>query len=213
MDEKKRPGVFASDDERALASRRDRSRTPAQGVPIHTPAPEDFTPVGDVMPLAHDEATRILLARVWQHTANMEMRMLAALGQTENGRLRADLDATTARIDEHLVDVCEAIADIHGKSGTNGKLGELRRRVDAWTSKMWWLVTVLVGALGTAAVKLVLVTRAFDAVEAKSTYAEQQVKVLQAQVMTLQAAVISRSVLDGRVPGPSLVPATEPGKD
>jgi hypothetical protein len=210
-DRDKKSGVFESGEDRAAAEldRRRRAKALAHGVPVHTPVPDDFTPVSDVLPIAHDEAMRVLLARIWQHTANSEMRMLAAVNRTDAGQLRADFDDL-----EHAHNrIVERITDATGKSGDNGKLGELKRRVDAWTSKMWWGVTVLVGGLGAAAVKLVFVVRAFDAVEARSIASEQHIKLLQAQVMTLQAAALSRPRARHVEPGPTTEPAHEPGKD
>lgn len=198
-DRPKRPGVFADDDERATigADRRRRVHTPAAGVPIHAPEPDDFTPVGSVLPLAEDEGMRIMLAKIWQHTANSEMRLLAAISRTEGSTLRLELDEL-ANAHNLLV---ERITDATGKSGDNGKLGELRRIVAEMKTRTWWLITFLLGALGTAAIKLVIVVRAFDAVEARSVANVDQIKILQAQVMTLQAAAISRGAHRERPPG------------
>lgn len=180
-----------TDEERALVGRAHRIHTPAHGTPIHTPDPDDFTPVGDVLHMV-PEADRIMYARLWQHTANMEMRWRDALKASETGRLREDVD-----------DLAIAVTDIHGARGTNGKLGELRRRVDALTKRAWSILTIALGGLGAAAVKLVIVTRAFDATEARARHNEVQVQLLQAQVATLQTALIARRYR----------PTIEPGKD
>lgn len=178
-----------SDDDRALAGQR--WRTPPHGVPVHVPEPDDFTPVGDVMPLAGgDEALRIMLARIWQHTANMEMRLKSQLAESEAGRLHYEIDRLHT-----------AITDIRGEHGTNGKLGEIRRRVDALTSWARSIVMLALGGIGAAAIKLVMVTRAFDAVAADASHARDEIRILQAQVMTLQTALIARRFR----------PAVEPG--
>lgn len=207
--DKKRPGTFMGDDERALEGleRRRRVVTPVHGVPVDefdddqpTPPPQDVNKLIKVLwPLRH--------ADEWLTEVSSD---IAAL------KVRADhLEEMSGGLDD-IGRLQERITDATGKSGDNGKLGELRRRVDAWTSKMWWFITALVGMVGTAAVKLVLVTRAFDAVEADARQALEQTKILQVQVMTLQAAAISRS-RSGRgdrveAPGSSDVPAA-PGKD
>ncbi len=209
----KRPGVFASDDERAQAElerqearrrERERTQTPAHGVPIYTPEADDFTPITDILAIAEDEHERELIKRIMYKFRNSEARQQKRIEQTEGGQLRAAIDAIEHRQDKQA----ERITDISGKSGDNGKLGELRRRVDAWTSKMWWFVTALVGMLSTAAVKLVLVTRAFDAVEARSVHnaelikrQDNEISLLRAEVMAERAARISRRARDERAPG------------
>lgn len=212
-----------SDEERATIGRehRDRVQAPPQGVPIHASEPDDFTPVGDVMPLAHDEGARILLVRVWQHTANMEMRLLAALKQTDGGVLRAEVDSVSQRLEQHLAEVREAITDIHGASGTNGKLGELKRRVDGLeadtnrrvdglSSKAWKILTTMLGGIAVAVTKLVFVVRAFDAVEARALHSEQRVVLLEAQVLQIQQALLTRRYRTAPDPSPPAEPARNP---
>lgn len=209
-DNPKRPGSM-SDVDRALHSRESR-RSPALGVPIVNAATiaqieelneietnlaaeadefdEQFTPVQDVLTLARTSQDQNLVFALWRHSANQELRFRRTRNRSAETKLRRDID-----------DNAKAITDIHGAAGTNGKLGELRRRVDGLSSKAWWLFTALVGALGAAAVKLVIVVRAFDSVEALATHNAQQIQLLQAQVMTLQTALITR-----------YRPAEEPGK-
>lgn len=212
--DKKRPGTMSGEDRDAAALARIRARidTPHGGVPILAIDSDDFTPVG--VAIEHLEKAidltdreRLLIELGWKHSANQEMRSRKRVELTEGGQLRAELDEVSRVVATHA----ERITDATGKSGDNGKLGELKRRVDAWTSKTWWLVTALLGALGTAAIKLVLVTRAFDAVESRSVANAEQLKILQAQVMTLQAAAISRGARRSseHPPGPVLEPRAE----
>jgi hypothetical protein len=226
-DKKRPPGVFASDDERAQLSRKDRqrARTQPEGHPVEITQlarltkieteleeeaddfDEQFTPVREVLALARTPEDRAMVIGLWSHSANQELRFRRTRNRSSEQTFRKDLD----RLEAAHNTLVERITDATGKGGDNGKLGELKRRVDAWTSKMWWFVTVLVGALGTAATKLVFVTRAFDAVEARSIASADQIKILQAQVMTLQAAALSRRSHRGE-PGPTSEPAT-PGRD
>lgn len=194
-DRPKRPGTM-TDDERALIGRSRRVQTPPHGVAI-AEFDDDFTPVGVVMArieeaMSLDERDRMLVHLFWQHTANMELRGRRRLDETEAGKLRHDLDETRT-----------AITDIRGQHGNNGKLGELRRRVDALTKWARSIIMVALGGLGAAAIKLVIVTRTFDAVEARARHNEQQIHILQTQVATLQAALIARRFR----------PLIEPGKE
>ncbi len=218
--ERDKRGVFESDDDRALKRERQRATTRPEGVPIEVSVlakqmeelgliesaiaseaddyDDEFTPVSEILPIAKTPESRAIVIQLWKHSADQELRFRRTRNRSSEQQLRNDLDSLIARVEGHS----ERIVDATGKSGDNGKLGELRRRVDAWTSKLWWCVTAAVGAIGTAAIKLVLVTRAFDAVESRSLHNAEQVKILQAQVMTLQAAAISRRAHRAE-PGPT----------
>lgn len=193
----KRPGT-QSDEDRALAElQRRRAQTPPGGVEVH--APEDRTPVTEVLDLADrmpdPEAREILrdvAAKIWNHTTNQELRHRAAIQRTEASAIRDALDEHTAADTEHHGEVMRALADIHGASGQNGKLGELRRRVDSLSKAAWLLVSVAVGGLGAAAIKLVMVVRTFDAVEARSMHSAAQLLEVQARVLRLETAAITR---------------------
>ena len=187
-----------SDADRALVGR-DRWRTPSHGVPIHTPDADDFTPVGEVMALVDrisDNETRHLIgaiiAKTWGHTRNQELRTHSAIERTEGAQIREALDEHSAADVEHHAKVVQALADIHGVSGQNGKLGELRRRVDALSSKAWWLFTAFIGGLGAAAIKLVIVVRAFDAVAATADHNTARLLEQQARILRLETAAITR---------------------
>ena len=187
----KRPGTQSDEDRAAAELQRRRAATPVGGVVIH--APEDRTPVTDVLPLAgEDESSRLMLVAVWRHIDNLEMRLLAKISATSGETHRQALDEHEATDHAHHATVTEALADIHGRSGTNGKLGELKRRVDALTRAAWLLVSVAVGGLGAAAIKLVMVVRTFDAVEARSMHSAAQLLEVQARVLRLETAAITR---------------------
>lgn len=194
----KRPGT-QSDEDRALAElQRRRAQTPPGGVEVH--APEDRTPVTEVLDLADrmpdPEAREILrdvAAKIWNHTTNQELRHRAAIQRTEASAIRDALDEHTAADTEHHGEVMRALADIHGASGQNGKLGELRRRVDSLSKAAWLLVSVAVGGLGAAAIKLVMVVRAFDAVEARGeATAARQVELID-RVLRLETEALGRN--------------------
>jgi hypothetical protein len=125
--DKKRPGTM-SDEDRALASRR--VATPGRGVelqPIHESNEDDFTPVGDVLAMTDDPELRDVITAIWRHTANVELRCRILSKSTDTAELR------------------DAIVDISGKSGSNGKLGALKERVDKAEARRWWAVTFLAG--------------------------------------------------------------------
>ena len=163
-DPPKRPGSM-SDADRALPSLR--RRTPIHGVAVavgefedeqRTPPPSDIEElIRKLWPLRHaDELLGGLSTQVTRLEGRADNLETLAGGLEEIGKHVAD-DAKTHS------DIAETLADIHGRSGSNGKLGELKRRVDALSSRAWILLTAFVGALGTALIKVVLVTRAFSA--------------------------------------------------
>lgn len=212
----KRPGTM-SDEDRALEAmeRRRRVQTPHAGVPIQDHDDDDFTPVGvaiERMEKAIDltDRERELLRLAWEHSANQEMRTRKRVELTEGGQLRADIETVA----EHVADVKEAIIDIHGASGQNGKLGELKRRVDGLTTRIWSAIGSAVASLGAAAVLIWNTSGDYHDVKAAARAANDQIKILQAQVMTLQAAAISRSSRRaGGLGATAEQPAAEPGKD
>lgn len=212
----KRPGTM-SDEDRALEAmeRRRRVQTPPHSVVIHEHDHDDFTPVGvaiERMEKAIDltDRERELLRLAWEHSANQEMRARKRVELTEGGQLRADIETVA----EHVADVKEAIIDIHGASGQNGKLGELKRRVDGLTTRIWSAIGSAVASLGAAAVLIWNTSGDYHDVKAAARAANDQIKILQAQVMTLQAAAISRgSRRAGGLGATAEQPAAEPGKD
>lgn len=143
--------------------------------------PENFTPISNVLDLAASDRERAMLTALVRKIRNSEMRTRVRVQQTEGHKLRVDVDAAHA-----------SILDISGKSGANGKLGELRRRVDVLSTRAWMLLIAAIGSIGAAAVKLVIVTRAFDAVESRTAHNTEQVAVLQAQVLNLTTALLAR---------------------
>lgn len=178
-----------SGDDRALVGRE--RRTPPSGVEIH--APEDRTPVTDVLPLAgEDESARVVLVAVWRHIDNLEMRLLARIAATSGETHRKLIDEHVAEDAETHLEITEKLTDIHGKSGTNGKLGELKRRVDAMSKALWWGACTAVGGLGAAAVKLVMVVRTFDAVEARTEATSARQLELIDRVLRLETEALRR---------------------
>lgn len=199
-DKPKRPGTFQGDIERSLAHRR--VQTPSYGVPIHTPHPDDFTPVTEILSLADRipdaesrELIRDIAAKIWQHTANMRMRSDAQYAQSD----AAEIEAIRDKLDDHET----RIVDISGAKGDNGKLGETRRGLQSLTSKAWGALAGAVGMLVTIAVLLVKVTRAFDAVEARAEHNTDIAVVSNARILALESALLARRH----------VPAVEPGKE
>jgi len=142
---------------------------------------EQFTPVAEVLALANTARERDLVLALWQHSANQELRFRRQRKLSSEGALRRDTDANT-----------KAITDIHGASGGNGKLGELRRRVDSLSKAAWWFVTAVIGGIGAAAVKLVMVVRAFDAVENTAQHNSARLLEQQARILRLETELLTR---------------------
>lgn len=142
-DERKPPRRIKTATERDLEgirarAERDQLRTPPSGVPTGEFDANDFTPVTDVLERIDDPVARDIVEVMWRHTANMELRAVQRLRETEAGRLAARVD-----------DVETAITDIRGEHGANGKLGALKDRVDKSEARRWWVITFLVGTLVT----------------------------------------------------------------
>ncbi|MGE0206015.1 MAG: hypothetical protein AB7E70_19445 [Hyphomicrobiaceae bacterium] len=203
----KRPGVFEDDEQRALREieRRRRVVTPAHGVPVDefdadqpTPPPHDVNDlIRKLWPLRHAEDW---LTEISEKLGGLDAR-------TEN------LEKLSGGLSEIGV-LRERIVDATGKSGDNGKLGELKRRVDGLTTRIWSAIGSAVASLGAAAVLIWNTSGDYHDVKAAARAANDQIKILQAQVMTLQAAAISRgSRRAGGVGATAEQPATEPGKD
>lgn len=177
MTEKKRPGTM-SDDERALIGREHRT-TPVAGTPIPQEVPvgefaeQDFTPVGDVMArieqsVVLSDRERMLMRMVWQHTANMEMR----------SRKRSDSQDTSI-LAQRIDDLETHKTDIVGADGATGQIGHLRKQLDSALGRAWWLVTVLVGGIGAAAVKLIIVGQAYGELKTKVENNARQIQLIE----------------------------------
>lgn len=201
----KRPGTM-SDEDRALAEleRRRRVITPAHGVPT-----DEF----DEQPTPPPEDVNLLIRKLWplRHADNW---LTEVSGDIQALKVRAEhLEKLAGGLTEIGV-VRERVVDISGKSGDNGKLGELKRRVDGLTTRIWSAIGSAVASLGAAAVLIWNTSGDYHDVKAAARAANDQIKILQAQVMTLQAAAISRgSRRAGGVGATAEQPATEPGKD
>lgn len=200
-DKPQRPGSMSGEDRELEAMKRRRS--PALGVPILDAATvaelvelgkveedleaeadafdDQFTPVAELLALAKTADDRNLVIGLWKHSARQELRHRRIRNRSSEHQMRKEIDELQAR----AIDTC-------GKDGTNGKLGELRRRVDALTSKAWWLFTAFVGGIGAASVKLVIVVRAFDAVEATTQQNAARLLEQQARILRLETAAITR---------------------
>lgn len=139
-DRPRRPGTM-TDDDRALIGR-DRRRASSEPAADAFDTDDDhFTPVGRIIERIEadlgDELSprerRIALA-FGRHTANMELRARKRSDSQDTALLRREID-----------DLQLAIVDIRGESGSNGKLGALKERVDKAEARKWWGVTFLAG--------------------------------------------------------------------
>ena len=95
-----------------------------------------------------------------------------------------------------------AIVDLRGESGSNGKLGNIRAELTAvkekqaaFIGRFWALVMVVLGGLVGTVIELVLIGRAYGALET-------QVADDRAALVQLQSLTFAR-----------FTPATTPGKD
>lgn len=163
--------------------------------------PDEFTPVRDVLEQIRDPEARKVVALLWEHSANQEMRARKQLEQTEGGSLRRDIEALGRDHDrlcewtsDELTALNKAIVDIRGEGGNNGKLGALKDRVDKTDSRRWWLITFLVGTIITIVTAGIAIGRWMGNVES--------------DLETLKARAQRRSA-----PAPFSQPAEMPGKD
>lgn len=171
---KKSKGVFASDEQRA--NMRHEWPAPAREMSGEIEVPERRSPEYDEEITPRPTSIRVAVDKLWAET-------------------REDVKKLDKRVDEHAL----RLVAISGEEGDNGKVGVIKGRVDALYSKLWWILTVAIGGMVGAAVKLIIVVRAFDAVESRSEHNTQKIELLQsqalqlqAQVQTLQAALIAR---------------------
>lgn len=167
------------DEERASVGR-DRRATPARGLEIADPRDRDHhTPVTDLLALIDglDEITprqlKQIVRLVWEHTTNVELRSVQRIPDEQ----------TTA---ETRREFRELQLELTGKDGKNGKIGLLREAVDRLMSRAWWFFTVFVGGIGAAAVKLLIVGRAYGELDA-------QVNSNRARLQLIEQVVFLRS--------------------
>jgi hypothetical protein len=190
----KRPGT-QSDEDRALAElQRRRVATPVGGVPVDEFEGDHRTPPpADIEELIH---------RLWP-LRKMGDDITEVSTKVTRLEVRADglekMAGGLSEIGEHVAadaavhtEIVAKLTDIHGRSGDNGKLGELRRRVDALSKAAWLVVSVAVGGIGAAAVKLIMVVRAFDAVEARGEATSARQLELIDRVLRLETEALRR---------------------
>lgn len=138
MDEKPpRRGQSQTDRDLAgIAAAKERARIAAHGVPVMLEPDEDFTPVGQILDKIADPELRDAVTAVWRHSANIELRARERAKDTDVGCLAERVGAAEL-----------AIVDIRGEHGNNGKLGEIRRRVEQMSARRWWFLTAIAGSL------------------------------------------------------------------
>lgn len=169
----KRPKSHWGDEERVTVGKA--RRTSPHGVPIVTEDrhDRDFTPVTDLLDLIEDPQQRKLFRLIWEHTANMEMRFRQRIGTEHNfAELRADFA-------NHQDECITFKVDLVGKDGTDGKIGTLRDQLHALTKRAWWLLSVAIGAVGVAAIKLFLAGAAYGDIQSKVTALEERVQLIE----------------------------------
>lgn len=168
---------------------RDRADAPAHGVPIRLSSAGAFTPVTDVLEAIEDPQLRQVAHALWQHTANMELRARARVGDA----------ADVSKLNERVADLEMGLVDIRGQSGSNGKLGTIgaaiasvREKVDGISKRAWWLVGLVLGGVGAAAIKLILTGRFVGQLETQVEANAESIHLLQTQLQVVQSALINR---------------------
>lgn len=207
----KRPGTQSGED-RDAAARKQMRRTPREGVAIRD---DGFTPVRHVLDLISESHPELapLISKIWEHTANVEMRLNARMGSetaSENVNRRIDeqqdeinmihQSLSEIRGNQALTreDIAKRFTDLTGRDGTNGKVGTLRVSLEKLHSKLWWGVTMIVGGLSGVAVKLIMVGTIYGQMKAEIEADHNQIQLLQQLVFKNQL----KAVLDapGKVP-------------
>lgn len=182
-----------------------RRKTPPAGVPRPTTSVEGgITPIQHILDvianatMTPEERMNAALRELWQHIANVEMRAREARGD------EGDLTKVRHELAELRLDVVARFADLHGVSGDNGKLGKLADAIEHVAGRMrtllnrlWWGFTVMVAALGGAAVKLVMIGKVAGQIEAQVANDTARIQLLE-QVVLLQ----QRAFTPGKVQTP-----------
>lgn len=181
-----------------------RSRSPRDGVAVVRE--NGFTPVRHVLDLISESHPELapLISKIWEHTANVEMRLNARLGDEtaiENvnrqvSEQQDEIDMIHQQFGDLREDLARRFTDLTGQNGTNGKVGTIRTSLEKLHSRLWWGVTFIVGAIGGAGVKLVLIGKTYGEMEA-------EIKASQAQIQLLQSVVFKQSQ---SAPTPGKVP-------
>jgi hypothetical protein len=132
---------------------------------------DSFTPVpADLLDLFDDPRWPNALRRIWAHTANVELRAMNRIGtQPDFAALR------------------DKMLELIGREGNNGKIGQLRKDIDGVLSRAWWFLTVCIGGIGAAAVKLIIVGRAYGELETQVRANRDRVGLLEAVLFHLPA--------------------------
>lgn len=142
----------------------------------------EITPVTDILDLIEDPQLRRIVRLIWEHTANSEMRAVQRVPDEQDiARLRSELR--------------ELQLELTGKDGTNGKVGVLRGAVEKLLSRAWWFFTVAVGGIGAAAIKLIVVGRAYGELETQCQANTARVQLLE-QVVFLKSQPAAAGKVD-----------------
>ncbi|MGE3453695.1 MAG: hypothetical protein AB7O24_01150 [Kofleriaceae bacterium] len=144
------------------------------------------------------ELEQVMIA-TYRHVSNAFMALKTEAEDREPERLRQRIEILE-----------RAKVDIQGESGSNGRLGNLTKTVSAIAadvdkilSRAWWLFTLLVAGLGGAAVKLVVIGKAYGELETTVQNMKAQDERQSAEIVILHQQLQLR--LNG--------PAEAPGKD
>lgn len=101
--------------------------------------------------------------------------------ETDGRRLRlriVERDAAELTDDMHQLreQVIEGFTDLRGRNGDNGKIGEVRRNVEAINSRLWWALTFVLGCLGGIGAKVFMSGREVGRIETKIEQLQRDVE-------------------------------------
>lgn len=171
-----------SDADRALLSRKHR-QAPPLGVPISQL--DELDEAAPLDPAPNEEITT-------PHDLELRFGQLSAKERYFAERMEEVRKAEAARnrkAQDTADKVLEAIGNVPPMARfqmLEGRLVDLEKDLAKFFGRLAWAFRLAVGAAGAAAIKLVLVIRAFDAVEARSEFNAARVQLLE-QVIFLRS--------------------------
>lgn len=77
---------------------------------------------------------------------------------------------------EFRIVVAETFAELRGKDGAHGSIGEMRRNVDGINSRLWWALTFVLGCLGGMGIKVFMSGREVGRIETKIEQLQRDVE-------------------------------------
>lgn len=152
----------------------------------------EFTPVTDILDSIEDPTLRRLFRLMWEHTANQELRNRKRVDDTDSSKVLVRLDA-------HEEECLRFKIDLVGANGDDGRIGEIRKAVEAADKRASWMFRFALGAIGGVALALVLGGRWIGTLETKVN--EQQER-----TQLLESATFLKRYMPGPIPEKDIKP-------